>query len=452
MTLQDRHSASEEEHRPRSAANHHRRTGATRRLTLLIAGSAVVLLAAMGWGAWALFGPKGGPAPVFANPPTSGSASAAPSAPLVSAINGFGFDVLRRMSDANPTIPSVVLSPISTHVALAMTESGAVGNTSTQMRHVLRIDAIKPAVERQAYADLLVSLANTEKGQLVIADSIWADKGATIKQSFLDTNAKFFGAEARSVDLKSQSGVDEINSWVSKNTGDKIARMIDKPLSASASLELLNATYFLGKWATPFQNSSTQPMDFHVPSGPSVKTQMMGGEGRFGYAKTTTYEAVRLPYKGSSASMLVILPSAKTGLSRFLKTLDSPKLAKVRDTLVTSDVAIKLPKLETRGSVELRDALSAMGMPDAFSTSHAEFKGMTDAPAAWIDQVRQATYLLVDEQGTEAAAATHVSTGATAIAPSQPTEMTVDRPYLMLIVDERTGVVLFSAAVRDPRS
>lgn len=417
----------------------------------VVAGAGVVLLAAAGWGAWMLFGPKGGPAPVLANPPTSGSASAAPSVPLVSAINGFGFDVLRRVSDANPTIPSVVISPISAHVALAMTEVGAVGNTSTQMRHVLRIDSIKPAVERQAYADLLVSLANTEKGQLAVASSLWTDKSAVIKQSFLDTNAKFFGAEARSVDLKAQSGVDEINSWVSKNTNDKIARMIDKPLSASASLELLNATYFLGKWATPFEGSATKPMDFHVPSGPAVKTQMMSGKGRFGYAKTTTYEAVRLPYKGNSASMLIVLPSAKSGLPRFLKTLDSQKLAKVRDSLVTTDVAITLPKVETRGSIELRDALSAMGMADAFSTSHAEFKGMTDAPAAWIDQVQHSTYLLVDEQGTEAAAATHVSVGATAIAPSQPVVMTVDRPYLMMIVDERTGVLLFSAAIRDPR-
>jgi serine protease inhibitor len=451
MNPEDRHSDRTEEHRPRPAASHRHRTGINRRLMLVIAAASVLVLAVVGWGAWALFGPKAGPTPVLANPPTSGSASAAPSAPLVSAINGFGFDVLRRMSDANPSIPSVVISPVSIHVALAMTEAGAVGNTSTQMRRVLRIQDMKPAVEHQAYADLLASLVNTEKGQLAIANSIWADKDVTIKQAFLDTNAKFFGAQARAVDLKAQSGVDEINSWVSKNTNDKIARMIDKPLSASASLELLDATYFLGKWATPFEASLTKPMDFHVPSGPAIKTQMMSGKGRLGYAKTSTYEAVRLPYKGSSASMLVILPSEKSSLPRFLKTFDSQKLTKVRDGLVTSDVEVKLPKLESRGSIDLRDALSAMGMTDAFSTSHAEFKGITDAPAAWIDQVQHSTYLLVDEQGTEAAAATHVSVGITAVAPERPSVMTVDRPYLILIVDERTGAVLFSAAVRDPR-
>ena len=450
MNRQDRRTAHTEEEHPRVSSEHRHRPRPKWGLLIAIGAAAVLLVAGAAWGAWALLRPKG-PAPVMANPPAAGRAAVKPNAALVAAVNGFGFDLLRRTSEANPGSPSVVLSPLSIHTTLAMAETGARNTTSAHMRNVLKIDAIKPAAEHQDYADLLASLGESEQGQFAIANSIWVDKNKEFLQPFLDINRQYFGAQVSAVDLHSKSGVDEINSWVSKNTGDRIARLLDSPLPASASMEILNAAYFLGTWKTSFDAHATKLADFNVPTGPAVMTQMMAVSGSFEHTKTATYEAISLPYKGGKASMVVVLPSAKSSMSRLLKTLDAAHFAKLVDGLAKSDGSLNLPKLETRGSLQLRNQLSAMGMSDAFSTSRADFSGMTKTTPTWIDRVQHSTYLRVDEQGTEAAAATAVSVGITAVAPHSPFQMTVDRPYLIAIVDERSGAILFLAAVQDPR-
>jgi serine protease inhibitor len=418
------------------------------RAVLLLVG-VVAVVAVLAWGGWLLLRPKG-PTPVLASPPAAGHANATLNTSLINGVNEFGFDLLRRESTFNPSSPSVVLSPISVHSALAMAESGAAGDTSLHIRRVLRIDALKPAVARQAYANLLVNLADAEKGQLAIANSLWTDKDHTFKKTFVDADTQFFGAEAQSVDLHSASGVDSINSWVSKSTGNRIASVIGAPLPKNAPMELVNAAYFLGTWQHQFDPRETKAADFHPSSGPTVKAQMMSLNSSFGHIKTTTYEAVRLPYKGSNAAMIVILPSSKSSLSKVLKSFDAARFAKMRSGLSESDGTLKLPRLEARGTLKLNGALETMGMSDAFSSSRADFSAMTELTPLWLDRVQHSTYLHVDEQGTEAAAATEIESQ-TKTAPNHPFKMTVDRPYIMAIVDERSGVILFLAAVQDPR-
>jgi serine protease inhibitor len=426
-----------------------RRERESKRATLVpIVLVSVVALVALVWGGWMILRPKHTSTPVLASPPSAGRLGAKPSAPLVGAINGFGFEVLRRSMDANADNPSVVLSPVSVHSALALAESGASGHTSESLRKILQIGSLKPAAERQAYADLLVGLAESEKEQLVIANSVWIDEGAAYKQSFIDTDKRFFGAEARTTDLQSQPGINEINWWVAKNTGDRIARMIADPLPKTASAGLFNAAYFLGTWQTQFDPKATVQADFHVASVPAVKVQMMSASGSFEHTRTKSYEAIRLPYKNSGASMLVIVPNAKSSLTRMLSSFDSDRLTKVRRGLTVSKGSLQLPRLDTRGGLQLREPLGAMGMADAFSSSRADFSAMTEKGPTWFDRIQHSTYLHVDEQGSEAAAATALD--------NKPTTaggftMAVDRPYLTVIVDDRSGAILFLAAIRDPR-
>jgi serpin B len=426
-----------------------RRERQSKRATLIpIVLVGVVALAALVWGGWMVLRPKDVPTPVLASPPSAGRPTAKPSAPLVGAINGFGFELLRRTMDVNPDNPSIVLSPVSVHAALATAESGASGNTSKSLRKVLRIESLKPAEAHQAYADLLVGLSESEKNQMVIANSVWIDEGAVFKESFIDTDKRFFGAEARSTDLQSQPGVNEINWWVAKSTGDRIAKMVAEPLPKNASAGLFNAAYFLGTWQTQFDPRATKLATFRPASGPAVKVQSMSATGSFEHAKNKTYEAVRLPYKDSGASMLIIMPSTKTSLTRMLSSFDSARLAKVRGDLKRASGSLRLPRLDTRGGLQLREPLGAMGMADAFSSSRADFSAMTEEGPTWFDRVQHSTYLHVDEQGSEAVAATALDSKE---ATSNGFEMLVDRPYLTVIVDERSGAILFLAAIRDPR-
>lgn len=434
--------------RPRTTELRRRERQSKRATLIPIVLVGVVALAALVWGGWMVLRPKNVPTPVLASPPSAGRPTAKPSAPLTGAINGFGFELLRRTMDVNPDNPSIVLSPVSVHAALAMAESGSSGNTSKSLRKVLQIESLKPAAERQAYADLLVGLAESEKNQMVIANSVWIDEGGAFKESFIETDKQFFGAEARSTDLQSQPGVNEINWWVAKSTGDRIAKMVAAPLPKNASAGLFNAAYFLGTWETQFDPRATKLATFHPASGPAVEVQTMSASGSFEYTKTKTYEAVRLPYKDSGASMLIIAPNTKTSLTRMLSSFDSERLAKVRSGLKMSSGSLRLPRLDTRGGLQLREPLGAMGMADAFSSSRADFSAMTQKGPTWFDRVQHSTYLHVDEHGSEAAAATALDSKETT---SNGFRMVVDRPYLTVIVDERSGAILFLAAIRDPR-
>ncbi|MDR3686380.1 MAG: serpin family protein [Coriobacteriia bacterium] len=414
--------------------------------------AALVALAAVAWAGVGFFARRGvdGATEVLASPPTAGHASAAPNADLASAINDFGFDLLRA-TEASPTSGgSVVISPLSLHVMLSMLQTGARGTSAAQMRRVLHTSDLDPSTAQQSYADLLVRLGQSEKGKLAIANSLWTGQKVPIEQSFIDTDRKYFGAEARSVDLGSRSAMDEINTWVAKNTGGKIPTILDSPLPPYTASVLLNATYFLDMWETPFDKAGTQDADFHLAGGSTIKAKLMQVHDSFEHTKTADYEAIRLPYKDSDVSMIVVLPSKTSSLAGLVGSLDASSFAGLGRSMETGDGTLRLPRVETTWGAELAGTLKRLGMPDVFSADSADLSGMTAVKPAWLDRVVHRTYLRVDEQGTEAAAVSLGVAGATAIAPRNPFSMTVDRPYLMAIVDNTSGATLFLAAVSDP--
>jgi serine protease inhibitor len=423
-----------------------------RKTRALITVTAVVALSALAWAALATFRPhsSGAATQVLASPPTAGSSAGAVDPILVSAINGFGFELLGRTAASSSANANVVLSPLSIHAALAMAGAGAGGNTAAQMRRTLRVDALTPAVERVAYADLLVQLASREQGQLALANSLWVDQGAPIKESFLASDRRYFGAEEHSVDLSSKDTMDQINAWASKNTNGRIPQFLTSPPPAGSMMELLNATYFLGKWSAPFDPSQTSDQTFHRAAGSTETVRFMHQSGDFRHVQTADYEAVLLPYRGNSASMAIVLPSSSSSLSRLMGSLDASGFAALSRSLSNEHGSIALPKVETRWTSELVPTLAAMGMPDAFSRERADFSAMTDWRPTWIDRVLHKTYFRVDEQGTEAAAVSMVEVAGMAAAPPRPFDMVVDRPYLMAITDNDSGAILFSAAIGDP--
>jgi serpin B len=239
-----------------------------------------------------------------------------------------------------------------------------------------------------------------------------------------------------------------INDWVAEQTEDRIEDLIPPGvLGAATRLVLTNAIYFNAAWAQPFEASATQDEAFHLLDGGQVTVPMMHQTESFGYLAGDGYQAVELPYEGHELSMVILLPD-EGGFEAFEAGLDAAQVEAILQETSDRQVALALPRFEFEAQFSLADTLGAMGMPDAFS-DQANFSGMTGTRDLFISAVIHKAFVAVDEEGTEAAAATAVVMVEGAM-PAEPLEVRVDRPFLFLIRDIQTGTVLFLGRVMDP--
>lgn len=357
----------------------------------------------------------------------------------------FGLDLFHRLTE-HAADSNVFLSPASAALALSMTYGGSAGATQTAMAKALGVDGVPPEELGPANAALLDSVAKRSDVQLTIANSIWAKQGVPFLDSFLQQTHDWYHAPARSVDLNSQEAVDEINAWVAGATNNKIPRMLSKPPSDSAVMLLLNAVYFKGLWQDRFDTAATRPHPFTLAGGNVVTRRLMFRFGQMEYQRRANFQAVRLPYRGGRTAMYVFLPDSGVPLSKFdaswMKGFQSQR------------VRVGFPTFRVEYETTLNAPLDAMGMGVAFDQRRADFGGMLPRSYlkrknAFISEVVQKTYVDVDEAGTEAAA----STGAMMAQPTalRPTpEMIVDRPFVVAIRDDKTGLLLFLGQITDP--
>lgn len=382
--------------------------------------------------------------------PEEGDRDARPSTALADAINEFGFDLLRQVTDS-PQGANVVISPFSVHDALSMTANGASGKTLDEMREVLRFGDLTEATSNQAWADMLTRLGQEGETTLTIANSLWLDEGFKLDDRFAQADTDFFGAELRVLDLQSPEFLEAINGWMSDMTEERIEKILDRadPL---AVLYLANATYFKGAWKDPFDESATSDAGFTVDDGTFKTVPVMRREGAMSYAETSELQAVKLPYSDGRTSMWVLLPASSKDLASLEASLGAKGLRTIADGMRLREGTLKMPRLETGYERELSEDLKAMGMAAAFDG--ADFSRMASpAERLFIGRVLHKTFLDVDEKGTEAAAGTVVEMMLKATAPAtegEPFEMVCDRPYMCLIVDDESGAVLFAASIRDP--
>ena len=215
-------------------------------------------------------------------------------------------------------------------------------------------------------------------------------------------------------------------------------------------LVLTNAIYFKASWQTPFEPSATRDADFHLLSGDTVTAPMMHSQGAesLQYAEGDDWQAVELPYTGNQVSMLLILP-AESAFESFEAAFDDQKLSAIVDALATENVSVALPRFEFSSDVPLKDTLIELGMPTAFEGGAADFSGIDGTRNLYIQDVLHKAFVAVDEEGTEAAAATAVIVGETS-APAEPKTFEANRPFLFLIRDDVTGTVLFLGRVLNP--
>lgn len=376
-------------------------------------------------------------------------------ASLVQGNNIFAFNLYQALKGRGGNL---FLSPYSISLALAMTYAGARGTTADQMAATLHYDLPQEKLH-PAFNSLDGELAARGQGakgkdgkgfRLNIVNAIWGQKGYQFLSQYLDLLAVNYGAGLRVLDFMSapESSRQTINNWVSGETEDRIKDLIPSgAIDGRTRLVLTNAIYFNAAWANPFEKGSTQPDTFHLAGGGDIKTPMMRQTGSLNYLAGEGYQAVELPYDGRQLSMLIIVPDAGK-FQQVENTLAAAQVNDVIKNLGTKRVALTMPLFKYESEFGLRDTLPGMGMRIPFGDD-ADFSGMIGRKDLYISEVIHKAFMDTDEAGTEAAAATAVIMRATSM-PVSPIEVKIDRPFIFLIRDIKTGTVLFVGRVMNP--
>ena len=362
--------------------------------------------------------------------------------PAADGLNRFAGGLYRQLAG---TSGNLVFSPLSISTALAMTLAGARGQTSQEITSVLRTppDA--------ALLDQLAEAGNIGGDQLVLSQSVWVDRAFALLPAFIHTNEKQFHAPPQTADFAqhSEDARNAINRWVNDKTKGKIAGLFAPgTLNRDTRLVLASAVYFNGKWESQFDAKSTSPGPFRTSSGASVNTRFMNQRARFPYAETPAAQVLELPYGGRSLAFDVILPKPGVALSTLEETLVSGSTSAWLGDLGVKQVAVSLPKFRAESALSLKGALSSMGMADAF-TPAADFSGIDGRRDLSLSQVAHKAYIDVSEEGTEAAAATGSVMSLASY--SQTLTFRADHPFLFLIRDTKTGVILFAGRFEAPK-
>jgi len=397
------------------------------------------------------------------SPPT------APADLLASRVGGdeaFAVELYRKLGEGELAHRNLLFSPHSISVALGMLYAGTAGTTKSEMQKVLHLEQSDADVA-SAYNTLEQVLASRgtnasgtkgEPFRLEAANALWGQNGQRFLDPFLDVLAQSYGAGVNLVDFArapEQARV-TINDWVSDETEQKIPELLPEgSIGPDVRFVLTNAVYFNAAWAAQFQSEATQPGTFTLVDGSTAELPLMHEGLSTRYAEGTGWKATELPYSGGEVSMLLVLPDAGT-FDAFQSGFDPKKLADIDAALASATpetVALTLPRFEVRTPLSLAGALTALGMPTAF-TGGADLSGIDGAHDLSIGDVIHQAYAKVDEEGTEAAAATAVigvGSSAPTEPPPEPKHFDVRQPFLFGIRDDATGALLFLGQITDPR-
>ncbi len=387
-------------------------------------------------GSWALLGKK------LVNSEPSGVEA------VVKSSNAFATSFMAELLKTHPK-NNIFFSPISLFTALSMTYAGAKGKTKEEMENVLHISSLRekvhPAISR--ILSLLESESEKKEGcKLHIANALWGEREFRFLKDFIDTIKKFYGGRFFIVDFKRnvEGARKRINEWIEKETEGKIKNLLKKgDIDPLTRLVITNAIYFKGFWASKFDKKATENMPFYVAPGKSVNVPMMQKEGDFLYGEAEGFKAIELPYKGGKLSMLIILPCRSNWFTEKL-----PNIGKIASSMRKMKVRIYLPRFKLNTRYYLGKILSSMGMSQAFS-DRADFSGMTGDRSLKISKVIHQAYVSVDEEGTEAAAATGVVMRLKAI--MRVPVFKADHPFIFFIKHIPTGEILFMGRVANPK-
>ncbi len=390
-------------------------------------------------------------APIQAKQPAGRPARSGLHPRLLSAGVSFGLRLHRQLAGERPR-DNLVLCPVSIGLTLAMTTNGARGQTRDSMARILGIENMEAEECNEGYAEILKALRiRGEKVELRLGNSLWVDDAYAVLPEFVSACKKYYDAEVVNISFRSADAATRINRWVSEQTAGKISEIIEHT-SALDQLLLLNAAYFLGRWANPFDPDKTREGIFHAASGRRPHPMMHQG-GHYDYLETDGFQGVALPYGFWGTAMYLFLPRERIALAKFLEEIDAAKWQKWMAGFQDRQGEIVVPRFQARCDAELTGALRALGMTAPFERGRADFSGMfLKAFDSFVNRFLHKTFLDVNEKGTEAAAATGkmIRLTYTGPPPTPPFRMVVDRPFFLAIRDKLSGLLLFTGSVLEP--
>jgi serine protease inhibitor len=367
---------------------------------------------------------------------------------IVSADNAFGFKLLNTVNQGEAG-KNVFISPVSVSMALGMTLNGAVGATRDSMAWTLECAGLTQTDINTSYKSLIALLTGLDpKVQFKIANSIWYRPDLEVEEDFKSVNREYFDAEVNQIDFGDAGAAGTINSWVDRSTNGKIKKIVPDPIPREIVMYLINAIYFKGTWTYRFDAGLTRDDTFELHGGSTTPCRIMYQKGKFRYLETDQLQAVDLPYGDAGFSMTILLPKAGIGIDQFLADVSGERWSEWTGALTETEGEIFLPKFTLEYEKNLNDVLKAMGMAIAFAPDIADFTRIDKRGGLFISEVMHKTFVQVDEEGTEAAAATSVGIGRTSI--GDQFVMRVDRPFVFAIRENHSGTILFIGKITDP--
>ena len=386
---------------------------------------------------------------MFAGPFTRALAeSASGSAQRENIVQGNNAFAMKMYQELGASEGNLFFSPYSISSALGMTYAGARGTTAKEMKSALHFsldqNALPPAFKR---LNRELAATVTKTGQKLNIANALVLTGGDVSGEFKATLKNYFGAGIFT------GGLDKINGWVKQKTEGKIETILEE-LDPNSVCVLLNAIYFKGSWASHFQKSSTHDAPFNLPAGKQVTVPMMYQKNDFKLLAEKDFQAVSLPYRGKSLSMVVLLPRTMEGLAALENQLNDRNLtgwlAKL-DAQPAQKIELFLPRFKFETSYNLVSPFTRLGMKEAFDLSKADFRGMGwPKGRLYISQVKHKAFVEVNEEGTEAAAATAVEMATKSF--RQFPVFRANHPFICLIRDNESGSILFMGRIVNPET
>jgi len=375
----------------------------------------------------------------------SDASAAAVDKTLVDSNTDFALKIFKELSDEDKN-NNVFISPISISIALAMAYNGARNQTKEEIAQVLEFTNFTPEKLNESFKNLLASMSGIDDMvELYVGNSIWYRNDFNIEKNFVDLTKDYYDASVYDVDFTAQDTAGRINNWVSEATQNKISKIVDQSALKDVVMYLVNAIYFKGQWKDKFKEENTKDDTFNLPDNSTKEIQMMQNNKKYMYNKGTDFQMLRMPYGRDKTSMYVLLPDEGVELDGFINNLSGDLLNKYITEASSAEVDLKFPKFKVEyGTKSLIEPFKKLGIINAF-TDKADFSGI--ALQMFISQIDHKAIIEVNEEGTVAAAATSFGMGATAI---RPVEFIVNRPFVLMIRDDRTGNILFMGKIINP--
>lgn len=372
----------------------------------------------------------------------------------VAAGNDFASDLYGKLKTEKGNI---FFSPESLSQALAMTFAGAKDTTASEMQTVLHLQMNRDYVPATMAELIKEKNARSASGAYTFqtANAIWVQKDYELLESYTTLLKDNYDAKASNVDFEKDApgAADTINKWVEGKTASRIKDLVSADALQGVRLVLTNAVYFKADWQDKFEKAATHEEDFYINPAQASRAWMMQRTcDNCKYAENETLQALAMPYKGGDIEMVVLLPRDKGGMDAFEQSLNPQVINKVLGELAQDvDVNIALPRFRLETQYSFSKILPALGMKTAFDPAHADFSGMTGKRDLFISDVIHKAFVEVDEQGTEAAAATAVIMAPTSVPVQRITkQFRADHPFIFMLRDAKNGAIYFMGRMQEP--